>query len=235
MAAPPTSEEESPPPTYIIEHLDPELEEWSALEYKHIATECLSAGAPFIVASVSPSLDVPDDLKSVEGLTIEQRSVEAMSYNNGQKTGQDEGEGAVVEGAVFDRNKICLLDPAAPEDLSPEDAGKFAAYLFGGILGDDPPRDRTSELRDKGFQRRRLGSMQMTTDTAVRVTRLIVQDQTPFDRIPFVDCPELKIDEHESTEMPFRYVKGEDDQPVLPSGMLELIKKDSEKGFGDLF
>ena len=35
--------------------------------------------------------------------------------------------------------------------------------------GDDPPRDRTSELRKKGFQGRRLGPKQMTTDTAVRV------------------------------------------------------------------
>lgn len=31
-----------------------------------------------------------------------------------------------------------------------------------------------------------------------------------------MDHPELKINEHESTEMPFRYVKGEDGQPVMP-------------------
>ena len=35
-------------------------------------------------------------------------------------------------------------------------------------------RDRTSELRKKGFQGRRLGPVQMTTDTAVRVTREVV-------------------------------------------------------------
>jgi hypothetical protein len=37
--------------------------------------------------------------------------------------------------------------------------------------------DRTSELRKKGYQGRRLGPVQMTTDTAVRVTRIIVQDK----------------------------------------------------------
>ncbi len=37
--------------------------------------------------------------------------------------------------------------------------------------------DRTSELRQKGFEGRRLGPKQMTTDTAVRVTRTIVQDR----------------------------------------------------------
>ena len=131
MATAATSEETPPPPTYIVEHLDPELEEWSALEYKHIAAECLSAGAPFIVSCVPPSLKVPDDLKSAAGLRIEHRNVEAMSSNNGE--GQDDGEGAVADGPFFDRNKICLLDPAAPEDLIPEDADKFAAYLFGAF------------------------------------------------------------------------------------------------------
>lgn len=37
--------------------------------------------------------------------------------------------------------------------------------------------DRTSELRKKGFKGRRLGPVQMTTDTAVRVTRMVVEEQ----------------------------------------------------------
>ena len=43
-------------------------------------------------------------------------------------------------------------------------------------IGDDPPRDRTSELRVLGFPTRHLGSVQMTTDTAVGVTKLVVND-----------------------------------------------------------
>jgi len=74
----------------------------------------------------------------------------------------------------------------------------------------------------------------MTTDTAVRVTRMVVQDKIDLDKISYIDHPELKVDAHESTEMPFRYVKGEDGRPVMPEGMIELIKKDSERGFGDL-
>lgn len=77
----------------------------------------------------------------------------------------------------------------------------------------------------------------MTTDTAVRVTRMVIQDQrecSEFQRteavsgklltiikvtlkdIPYVDHPDLKINEHESTEMPFRYVKDEAGQPIMP-------------------
>lgn len=98
--------------------------------------------------------------------------------------------------------------------------------------------DRTSELRKKGFEGRRLGPKQMTTDTAVRVTRLVVQDRSesipcrvvgclatghalltwpvPLDKVPHVDFPELKFNEHESTEMPFRYVVDESGNPIMP-------------------
>jgi len=63
--------------------------------------------------------------------------------------------------------------------------------------GDDPPRgkqkasfinyleksnlteaDRTKELRVKGFEGRRLGPVQMTTDTAVRVTRMVAEGKS---------------------------------------------------------
>ncbi len=46
-------------------------------------------------------------------------------------------------------------------------------------LGDDPPRDRTAELRALGFPTRHLGSVQMTTDTALGVTKRIVVDRGP--------------------------------------------------------
>jgi len=167
------------------------------------------------LSSVPPSLDLPKTLKAVPGFTADGHSVETLYAE--------------------DKTRVCLLDPSATSELSPEDGETFDVFLFGGILGDDPPRDRTSELRKKGFVGRRLGPKQMTTDTAVRVTRLIVQEKIPLDKIEYVDYPELRINKHESTEMPFRYVKGKDGQPIMPEGMVDLIKKDSEKGFGDLF
>lgn len=77
--------------------------------------------------------------------------------------------------------------------------------------------DRTSELRKKGYEGRRLGPIQMTTDTAVRVTRMVVQDRMELEKIPFVDHPEIRVDEHESTEMPFRYVLDSNKQPIFPN------------------
>lgn len=43
-----------------------------------------------------------------------------------------------------------------------------------------PPRDRTSELRVLGFPNRHLGPVQMTTDTALGVTKIVVQDKSMF-------------------------------------------------------
>ncbi|ESZ97548.1 hypothetical protein SBOR_2095 [Sclerotinia borealis F-4128] len=192
--------------TYIVEHLDEELGPWSELEYITIANESNQAGAKFCLSSVPPTLTIPEVLKAVPGFTADGRSVETLYVEN--------------------KSRVCLLDPSATKELSPEDGELFDVFLFGGILGDDPPRDRTSELRKKGFEGRRLGPIQLTTDTAVRF---------PLDKIPYVDYPELRVNKNESTEMPFRYVKDANGNPIMPEGMIELIKKDTEKGFGDMF
>jgi len=47
----------------------------------------------------------------------------------------------------------------AEEELKPEDAEKFDLVLFGGILGDHPPRDRTETLRKEGYTLRHLGKL----------------------------------------------------------------------------
>jgi ribosome biogenesis SPOUT family RNA methylase Rps3 len=35
-------------------------------------------------------------------------------------------------------------------------------------------------------------------------------------QIPYIDFPELYINKHEHVEMPFRYVKGNNGQPIMP-------------------
>lgn len=39
----------------------------------------------------------------------------------------------------------------------------------------------------------------------------------PLEQIPYVDYPEILINEHERTEMPFRYVKDAQGQPIMPN------------------
>lgn len=101
--------------TYVVEHLDPELEQWSALEYKTIAHESHRSGARFLLSSVPQSLQLPSNLENVEGLEVERASVESVFRDQ--------------------KARVCLLDPAAKQELSPEDGDLFDVYLFGGILG----------------------------------------------------------------------------------------------------
>ncbi|KAH0548074.1 hypothetical protein GP486_008186, partial [Trichoglossum hirsutum] len=129
---------------YVVEHLDPELGPWSKLEYLSIAEESYAAGSGFCLSSISSLLQLPRELQEAPGLRIETRGVETFLAD--------------------ERKKVCLLDPSAAKELSPEDGDLFDIFLFGGIL----------------------------------------------------DFPELRINKHERIEMPFRYVKGEDGQPVMP-------------------
>ena len=101
--------------TYIVEHLDDELGPWSELEYITIARESNEAGASFCLSSVPPSLSLPDALKSVPGFKADGKSVEVL-YEQ-------------------DKSRVCLLDPSATKELSPEDGDTFDVFLFGGILG----------------------------------------------------------------------------------------------------
>lgn len=62
----------------------------------------------------------------------------------------------------------------------------------------------------------------------------------PFEEIPFIDYPEIRFSRTESVTMPFRYIaelktittkEGEEKtikKPLMPPGMMELLKKDNE-------
>jgi ribosome biogenesis SPOUT family RNA methylase Rps3 len=47
----------------------------------------------------------------------------------------------------FALGEICLLDMRGKSDLSSNDRHMLKVFVFGGILGDHPPRDRTKALR----------------------------------------------------------------------------------------
>lgn len=196
---------------YVIEHMEPEISEWVRLEYDAIAKEV----PELILTSIRPGLQLPSEI--ADRVTATELDICQLQQIDPQ----------------FDVSEVILLDPSAPQELSPDDAKHFKYFLFGGILGDHPPRDRTGDLRKLGFAGRNLGKVQMTTDTAVRVTQQVLKG-TPLSDIPYTDFPELRFNEHESTEMPFRYIRDYNGDPIMPAGMRELIQRDSEKTLDDV-
>ena len=102
---------------FVVEHLDLELGPWSALEYKTIAQESRRFGCRFILSSLPSSLLDSLELQGLQAFGAEDRSDSVETYFADRK------------------ERICLLDPAAKQELAPEDAEKFDIFLFGGILG----------------------------------------------------------------------------------------------------
>ena len=105
--------------TYVVEHLDPELGPWSTLEYLAIAEESREAGASFCLSSVPETLSVPAEISGSNNVIVERQGVEELYRDS--------------------KDRVCLLDPAATDELSPEDSLLFDVFLFGGILGIQHP------------------------------------------------------------------------------------------------
>jgi ribosome biogenesis SPOUT family RNA methylase Rps3 len=49
--------------------------------------------------------------------------------------------------------------------------------------------------------------------------------EVPLNKIPYLDFPDLHFNEHESTQMPFRYVKGADGKPVMPEVSTKMAQQ----------
>ncbi|SPO32005.1 uncharacterized protein UTRI_06730_B [Ustilago trichophora] len=256
-----------PRPQYVIEHMeedDPDapsvFPEWALLEYRHML-QLVGPGSTVHFTSLSHA-----SLESLRSLLSTPTSVPQATF---------ELHTASITTLMSERgvtkDKVCLLDPKSPFAVSITDAGKFSSetkdsaaggpfefFLYGGILGDDPPRDRTSSLRQLGFPSRHLGGVQMTTDTALGVTKRCVEDgfllqlddtkeqeekwqdnKKTQKVLEWVNYPELNFGKGESVEMPFRYMVDEQrptlssgaKQPLMPDGMRELIKKDLGRSF----
>lgn len=182
---------------FIIEHLEPELYPWCIIEYKHIS-----------------------ELVGKENLWITNiKESDVKKLNN---------YGKIITSSVTSLNlqKTCILDPESSKTLIPKDKNNFEYFIFGGILGDNPPKRRTSpELTSKikNTETRNIGDKQMSTDNAVYVVKTILSG-IPIDKILFQDKIEIQINDIESTILPYRYALV-NKKPLISSELLKYLKK----------
>jgi ribosome biogenesis SPOUT family RNA methylase Rps3 len=194
-------------PIFVIEHLEPKLWKWCKFEYENISK---LVGKPNLWIT---NLKRQNKFLNSIGTTEKQRIFELG----------------------IDQSKICILDPDAKEILKPEDAKKFDYFIFGGILGDNPPRKRTGpelSVFMPNVEKRHIGNIQMSTDNAVLTTKMIIVDGKKFEDINFVDSPELKFGEFRFLELPYRYVNvgsKENPKPQMSEKLFKFLK--NKKGF----
>lgn len=184
---------------FIIEHLEPKLWPWCFIEYKQIS-------------------------KIVGKENLWFTNINKKNKNKLIKYGRVFSES--VKDKKFFLRECCILDPMAGRTLTSKDAKKFQYFIFGGILGDYPPKQRTRrEL--SGFlpeaEERNIGKEQLSTDNAVYITHEILKGKKLSD-FEFQDELEIKINNVESVILPFRYliVKG---KARISKELVEFIKK----------
>lgn len=164
---------------YVIEHLESRVWRWCEIEYKSIS-----------------------EIVGRENLWF-------TNVKNGSKILENYGK--VFKESVsklgLDLKKVCVLDPASNVALKTTDKNEFEYYVFGGILGDYPPRERTRvELTPflKGAGVRNIGKEQFSTDNAVYIVSEILNGKSMND-FKFQDEIEVEIKDGESVMLPYRY------------------------------
>jgi ribosome biogenesis SPOUT family RNA methylase Rps3 len=165
---------------YIIEHLEPKLFPWCMIEYKHISKTVGKSSLWF--TNINPK---DKNAKALEQL------------------------GKVINQSVRDLklDSVCILDPDASQQLTPKDSKQFKYFIFGGILGDYPPKKRTkAELTQflPGKEKRNIGKKQFSTDNAVYVTWKIANGES-MKMMKFKNKFELPINKVETIILPYLY------------------------------
>jgi len=120
----------------------------------------------------------------------------------------------------------CILDPAAKKTLATKDCKRISYLVFGGILGDYPPRKRTKELLASKLpkaEKRNLGKAQFPTDNAVYVAKQISKGKKITD-LKFKTNIEIKIGKKLSVDLPFKYVVV-NNKPLISKKLIEYLRK----------
>ncbi len=123
-------------------------------------------------------------------------------------------------------NNVCVLDPEAEKELTPYEAEKFDYFVFGGILGDHPSKERTKTALTNflpNAQTRNLGKAQMATDNAVYVVKKIVSGKK-ISELKFTDTIEVPVRKGESVILPYKYVLV-NGKPLVSKSLLKMLKK----------
>jgi ribosome biogenesis SPOUT family RNA methylase Rps3 len=185
---------------YIIEHLEPEVFPWCLIEYENISKIVGKENLWFT--------NIKDKKKELEKL--------GRVFSDSIKD---------LKEKEFDLKKACVLDPEAKETLNSKDKEIFEYFIFGGILGDYPPKKRTKKELTKFLPKvktRNIGKEQLATDNAIYVSKEIL-DGKKLNEIPFKDEIEIEINNIESVILPYRYVLL-NGKPLVSEKLVEYLK-----------
>lgn len=185
---------------FVIEHLEPEVSKWLLFEYTH-ASEIVGKEKLWFTNVKR----IEDSLKLQPlGKVCSERAFE-----------------------LFTQSKVIVLDPKANSSLNPDDFKGKEAVVIGGILGDHPPRGRTSRLLTATFPGavvRNIGRFQFSIDGAIYVAKL-VGEGTPLEAIPVKKGLKIKLDDEGEIYLPYAYpIKN--GKPLINPKLVEYLRSE---------
>ena len=173
--------------TFVVEHMEPYLFEWCLAEYLAMQQYLHHHPCRLLIANSQQYRHFQGKEQEDNQLNIH-RLEESFKDSKGQCSSEDQ---SVVElHKSWEGKRVCMLDLRAEKELSSEEEWDF--IVFGGVLGDHPPRDRPAPVRQHFPVLRHLGAMQLATDTAVLVSRLILCNRLALGEIPMVREPTVR-------------------------------------------
>jgi len=182
--------------TFVIEHLEPTVGKWCKIEYANISKIVGKNNLMFT------NLKKQTPFLKKLGKTSN-KSVSKLNLNN-----------------------VCILDPEAKEILTPKDAKKFDYFIFGGILGDYPPKKRTKQELTKfmpNVEKRNIGKRQFPTDNAVKVVQEIINGKK-FQDLKFKYKLTIRTSKFAEVTLPFNYLLV-NNKPFIQDKIVTFLKR----------
>ncbi|RLI20708.1 hypothetical protein DRO54_05570 [Candidatus Bathyarchaeota archaeon] len=187
-------------PLFVIEHLELEIGKWLYIEYMH-ASEIVGKGRLVFTNVKNP------------------RDARLLS-----KLGKIKHESFAE---IFSSEEIIILDPKAPNELTPEDFTGKEAVIIGGILGDYPPRGRTAKLVTAKLPTatvRNIGEEQFSIDGAVYIAKLVSEGKR-LEEIPVIKGLTIKLSENAEIFLPYAYPL-KSNLPVIHKDLIEYLRSE---------
>jgi ribosome biogenesis SPOUT family RNA methylase Rps3 len=184
---------------FIIEHIDPELWDWSYMEYKHIS-EIVGKNN-----TIFTNIKKEDDKNKLSKFgKVYSKSIKDDFLLN-----------------KFGKNNICLLDPGAKETLCPKDSKKFKYIVLGGILGDYPRKKRTKKelTNTAGYV-----SWKILNGTNLNKIKFARKLKVKIDETSYVELPFSFVKEKVKKEINGKIKEVE--EFILPDGYIEMVKRE---------
>ncbi len=189
----------------VIEHMEPFMSRWILEEYKEAMNIASKSGLTMSITGVRDPV--------AEAL---------LKRNNIPYT-------SIHSWEVCDRPGAIVLDLWADRDLKTWEASNASCFIIGGIMGDNPPRGRGVILRSMfdWASIRRLGPLQLSVDTTVRVISKILEGYEITD-IKMSNSVRLIVKTplgDVEVSLPFAYILDERGNPLVSKGITELLSR----------